>query len=106
MILRTASATLAAFWVAGSALAACPDANDGHADFYPTAERLPENLLRIYVYFPRAMGKQEGVEIVQLLDDKGDPMPDVFLANRSDLWSPDRHRLTVLLDPGRVKTGL
>ena len=106
MILRTVSATLAAFWVAGSALAACPDANDGHADFYPTAERLPENLLRIYVYFPRAMGQQEGVETVQLLDDKGDPLPGVFLANRSDLWSPDRHRLTMLLDPGRVKTGL
>ncbi|MEM8975403.1 MAG: hypothetical protein AAGD43_25350, partial [Pseudomonadota bacterium] len=29
-----------------------------------------------------------------------------FLSNRIDLWSADRRRLTVLLDPGRVKTGL
>ncbi|MEM8580069.1 MAG: hypothetical protein AAGF50_02590 [Pseudomonadota bacterium] len=104
MITRVSALALAALGLAGAALADC-DA-DGRVEIYPTAEVLPENLLRIYVYFPHPMDTSQGVEIVQLLDAAGDPVEHVFLRNRDDLWSPDRRRLTVLLDPGRVKTGL
>ncbi|MEM9107755.1 MAG: hypothetical protein AAGC96_19105, partial [Pseudomonadota bacterium] len=41
-----------------------------------------------------------------MLDGSGKPISGVFLSNRDDLWSPERRRLTLLLDPGRVKTGL
>ncbi|MEL7218322.1 MAG: hypothetical protein AAGK01_07815 [Pseudomonadota bacterium] len=75
-------------------------------DVYPTAQLLPENLLRFYVYYPRAMSASAGLSDIRLLDSYGRPMDGVFLPTREDLWSQNRQRLTVLLDPGRVKTGL
>lgn len=100
--------TLALMFFAGtsSALANCPDDNSAHVDIYPSSNQLPENLLRIYVYFPRPMGMDEGLKNVMLLSHTGRSINGVFLSNREDLWSPDRRRLTLLLDPGRVKTGL
>ncbi len=103
MIRRCAALSLAALWAAGAAMAACEEA---HVDIYPTAEMLPENLLRIYIYFPRPMDVTQEAQMVRLLDADGAPVEQVFLSNREDLWSPDRRRLTLLLDPGRVKTGL
>ncbi len=95
---------LAPLWAAGAALAVCPPASE--AEVYPTARVLPANLLRMYVYFPRPMSMEAGVRDVAVLDASGTPVPGVFLETRQDLWSPDRRRLTLLLDPGRVKTGL
>lgn len=89
-----------------TALAACPAPEAGRVDIYPTAKVLPENLLRVYVYYPRTMASSAGLPDVRLLDADGRPMDGVFLPTREDLWSRDRRRLTVLLDPGRVKTGL
>ena len=103
---RRLALSLAVLWAASSAWAACPNAIEGQVDIYPTARELPENLLRIYVYFPRPMSEEEGLKNVRLLDDTGASIPSVFLANREDLWSPDRRRLTLLLDPSRIKTGL
>ncbi|WP_415400996.1 hypothetical protein [Tateyamaria sp. SN3-11] len=95
----------AAFLASGSlAQAACPAAQG--VDIYPTAKVLPENLLRIYVYYPRSMSADVGLQHVRLLKSDGAAIDGVFLTNRADLWSPDRRRLTLLLDPGRVKTGL
>ncbi|MEO0751906.1 MAG: hypothetical protein AAFY25_08885 [Pseudomonadota bacterium] len=75
-------------------------------DVYPTAQVLPENLLRVYVYYPRAMAVSAGLSDIRLLDADGTPLDGVFLPTREDLWSQDRRRLTVLMDPGRVKSGL
>ncbi|MEL6467723.1 MAG: hypothetical protein AAFQ58_22380 [Pseudomonadota bacterium] len=98
-------AALAAFFASGSLVqAACPAAQG--VDIYPTATVLPENLLRVYVYYPRPMNTGEGLQHVRLLSSDGVALAGVFLTNRADLWSPDRRRLTLLLDPGRVKTGL
>ena len=98
-------AGLAAFIAAGSiAQAACPAAEG--VDIYPTAKVLPENLLRVYVYYPRYISSGAGLQHVRLLKSDGVTLAGVFLTNREDLWSPDRRRLTLLLDPGRVKTGL
>lgn len=104
MIKSAAAVALAVLWSAGAAGAACDD--PGPVEIYPTADVLPENLLRIYVYFPRPMALGQGIEMVRLVDAVGDTVEGVFLGNREDLWSPDRRRLTLLLDPGRVKTGL
>ena len=91
---------------ATTAVATCPAPDAGRVDIYPTAQVLPANLLRIYVYYPRAMAASAGLSDIRLLDADGTPMDGVFLPTREDLWSQDRRRLTVLMDPGRVKTGL
>jgi hypothetical protein len=44
------------------------------------------------------------VEVVR--EDTGAPLEDVFYQGRSELWDPARARLTLLLDPGRIKRGL
>ncbi|MEM6342092.1 MAG: hypothetical protein AAF729_13165, partial [Pseudomonadota bacterium] len=103
---RASTAALLGLWAAGAAWASCAAPEHGAVDIYPTAELLPENLLRIYVYYPRPMGADQGFDHVRVLDSAGAPVSGVFLAGREDLWSPDRRRLTLLLDPGRVKTGL
>jgi hypothetical protein len=38
--------------------------------------------------------------------DTGEELEDVFLAFDPELWDPARTRLTVLLDPARIKRGL
>lgn len=73
---------------------------------YPTADNLPENLLRFYIYFSQPMQRQDILSSVYLADSDGNKVEGVFLENRFDLWSPDSSRLTLLFDPGRVKTGL
>jgi hypothetical protein len=90
----------------GSATACPMPIVDRQVEIYPTAEVLPANLLRIFVYFPRPMDRNEILSHIALVDAAGRDVDGAFLSNRYDLWSPDATRLTVLLDPGRVKTGL
>ncbi|MBQ4810197.1 Ig-like domain-containing protein [Pseudoalteromonas luteoviolacea] len=73
---------------------------------YPTADTLPENLLRFYIYFNQAMRTTNTLAHIYLTDESGQRLAGVFLENKFSLWSPDRTRLTLLFDPGRVKTGL
>ncbi|MEM1182323.1 MAG: hypothetical protein AAGM22_28515 [Acidobacteriota bacterium] len=97
-----------ALLIAGPA-AACggPDGAAARvSEVYPTAHELPENLLRFYVYFSQPMARESVLSAVELRDQDGSPIPGVFLPNRYELWSPDGRRLTLILDPGRVKTGL
>jgi hypothetical protein len=104
--MRRAIASLLLALGAGSA-AACPISPvTGQVEIYPTAEELPANLLRIFVYFPRPMDRTDILRHIALVDEMGHEVEGAFLSNRYDLWSPDAARLTVLLDPGRVKTGL
>lgn len=105
MLPRSLIGVIAAAGLAGGAAAACP-AESAAPEFYPTASVLPENLLRVYVYFPRPMDAAVSAADLSLLDADGGEIPQAFLPTRYGLWSPDRRRLTVLLDPGRVKTGL
>ncbi|MEM0977231.1 MAG: hypothetical protein AAGJ34_06835 [Pseudomonadota bacterium] len=91
--------------MAAQAVSACVGVTEVRK-IYPTADILPENLLRVYVYFSAPMRQDTGVEHIMIKDASGAKVPDVFLPTRYALWSPDRTRLTVMLDPGRVKTGL
>jgi hypothetical protein len=75
------------------------------AAFYPSADVLPANLLRIYIQFSAPMSKGEAAFRLHLLDSKGAPLPAVFLAGE-ELWDPAGTRLTMTLDPGRIKRGL
>lgn len=73
---------------------------------WPSADVLPENLLRMYIEFSAPMARQHGRDFLTLLDDQGREVTDAFLALDVDFWSPDGRRYTVLLDPGRVKRGI
>ena len=72
---------------------------------YPTADVLPSNLLRFYLYFSAPMSQGEAGRRVHLLDDQGKDIAAVFLPGE-ELWDPAGRRLTMTLDPGRIKRGL
>ncbi|HVV46553.1 MAG TPA: hypothetical protein VHC72_15175 [Bryobacteraceae bacterium] len=72
---------------------------------YPSADALPANLLRFYIWFSAPMSKGEAAARLHLLDSKGKPLPAVFLSGE-ELWDPAGTRLTMTLDPGRIKRGL
>ena len=74
---------------------------------YPKASRLPENVLRFYVYFSRPMAEGRFTAHVRLTHvESGRNLSGVLFDNIYELWSADRKRITLLVDPGRVKTGL
>lgn len=100
-------ASLAALCLGGQTALACVGPGTTQVDeLYPSANVLPENLLRLYLYFTGPMADADILPYIALHHEDGTLVEGVFLSNRFDLWSPDRTRLTVLLDPGRVKTGL
>ncbi|MEM9670059.1 MAG: hypothetical protein AAF950_14145 [Pseudomonadota bacterium] len=76
------------------------------SEIYPTANSIPSNILRFYIYFDAPMQTETVFPEIKLKDDGGNDIDDVFLENRYDLWSRDGRRLTLLLNPGRVKTGI
>ena len=69
----------------------------------PSATVAPANLLRLSVVFAAPV---EGAVLprIALLRADGSPLQEPFLPQ--ELWSPDGKVLTLLLHPGRVKTGL
>lgn len=73
---------------------------------YPTAEALPANLLKIYLHFSAPMGEGRAYEHLTLLSASGDTVYQPFVPLEPELWSEDQRRLTLWLDPGRVKRGL
>lgn len=76
-------------------------------EIYPTADVLPENILRFYVYFSQPMAEGDFLRYVKLTHvESGQDLSGVFFDNVYELWSRDRKRITLLVDPGRVKTGL
>jgi hypothetical protein len=74
---------------------------------YPSTEELPVNQLKLYVYFSSPMSEGWAARAVQVRRaDNHTPLEDVFLAAEPELWDRERQRLTLLLDPGRIKRGL
>ena len=74
---------------------------------YPTAAELPVNLLRIYVHFSGPMSEGWANRAIRVCrEDTGAILEAVFLPPDPELWDSDRRRLTMLLDPGRIKRGL
>ncbi|MEM9461424.1 MAG: hypothetical protein AAGF11_45090 [Myxococcota bacterium] len=75
-------------------------------EVYPTAAVVPENLLKIHLHFATPVGDGQLPDRVHLYDEAGQEVDGVFFTPQHELWDPGRRRLTLLLDPGRVKTGL
>jgi hypothetical protein len=92
--------------VTQSRLAVANDASPRVEGVYPSAARLPANLLRLYVVFSTPMAAGESRTRLRLEDDRGRTVDRAFLALDEELWDPSGRRLTVLFDPGRIKRGL
>ena len=73
---------------------------------YPSADELPENLLRFYFYFRTPMKKDQALQHIHLVDAEGNVDPRAFMEFKQELWSADAKRLTLLFDPGRIKRGV
>ena len=76
------------------------------AGIRPTAAVVPCNLLRLYVWFSAPMSEGYAAGHVRLTGDSGDTIAGALLPSEHELWDPSRRRLTVLLDPARIKRGL
>lgn len=76
------------------------------SQIYPSAELLPENTLKFYVHFSAPMGGGGIYEHVRLLDNSGKAIELPFLELGEELWDPTMTRLTLFIDPGRIKRGV
>jgi len=72
---------------------------------YPSADVLPSNNLRLYVYFSAPMSRGEVAYRLHILDRTGKELKDVLLPGQ-ELWDRNNQRLTMTFDPGRIKRGL
>jgi hypothetical protein len=74
---------------------------------YPSSTVLPRNALRFYIHFSAPMTYGLAARHVHLeRAETGEPIPGAFSPMEPELWDSDRRRLTVLLDPARIKRGL
>jgi hypothetical protein len=73
---------------------------------YPTSSVLPENLLKFYLYFSAPMRRGNIYEHIHLLDEAEKPVELPFLEIGEELWNPEFTRLTLIIDPGRIKRGV
>lgn len=73
---------------------------------YPSAGELPENLLKFYLHFSAPMSRGHSYQHIHLLDEAGKEVELPFLELDQELWDPAMTRLTLLLDPGRIKRGV
>ncbi len=75
-------------------------------EVYPSSDTLPENLLRMYIQFSKPMKTVGNLEKIKLVDEQGQEVSGAIFDNVYELWDREQKQLTLLFDPGRVKTGL
>jgi hypothetical protein len=75
---------------------------------HPTADSLPMNLLRMYVQFSAPMTTGRSYDHIRLYAAGDSLLEEPFFTggNAIELWDPDKTRLTILFDPGRIKRDL
>jgi hypothetical protein len=74
---------------------------------YPTRDTVPENLLKLYLQFSQPMqGIGQALNFINVVDKTTGEEVEVFLDLESELWNKEHDRLTLWLDPGRIKTDL
>jgi hypothetical protein len=72
----------------------------------PAEGLVPANVLRLHVFFPQAPDVELAVSSARLLDATGAEIPHAFLDVPGGLWNADGRTLTLILHPGRIKSGL
>ena len=73
---------------------------------YPSTALVPENLLKFYVHFSAPMSRGEVYRFVRLFDESNQVVELPFLEIEQELWDSRQRRLTLFIDPGRIKRGL
>ena len=73
---------------------------------YPSGHTIPENSLRFYVHFSQPMAPHVADEFIKLIDSDGKEATAAFMSISQELWNEERTRLTLLMDPGRIKRGV
>ena len=73
---------------------------------YPTTDQIPVNQLKFYIHFSDSMSEGNASRAITIHRiDTGERLENVFL-NEPELWDYEHKRLTILLDPARIKRGL
>jgi hypothetical protein len=72
----------------------------------PGGEWVPANLLRFSVTFSAEMEEGSASGHIHLRDASGAHVPGALFSMTPEFWDRERRRLTVLLEPGRIKRGL
>ncbi len=70
---------------------------------YPGGDTVPENLLKFYLHFSAPMSGGDIYQHIHLRDERGGEVELPFLELAEELWNPEMTRLTLFIDPGRVK---
>lgn len=70
---------------------------------YPTGADVPENILRFYIEFSRPMPRGDAYKYIDVFTEKGTKVEWPFLVMDDEPWNADQTRLTLFIDPGRVK---
>jgi hypothetical protein len=91
---------------AGAEELTIPESFEGSIRISPGAAVLPANTVRFYVHFSRPGEAHFDRHFLWLLDAENRVVPDPFLVLSQELWSGDGRRLTILMDPRRIKRGL
>lgn len=72
---------------------------------FPSTDTVPENLLKIYLQFSRPMRGELVYDYITVTRNDADTV-DVFLKLTPPLWNEDNTKLTLWIDPGRIKRDL
>jgi hypothetical protein len=70
----------------------------------PAARKVPANTLKLYLDFTQPMEQGVFLDRIKLKRIQGEEVGGAF--RETELWSPDGKRLTLMLHPGRQKTGV
>jgi hypothetical protein len=73
---------------------------------YPGSDVLPENLLKFYLHFSAPMSGGGIYQHIHLRDETGREVELPFLEIDEELWDREMKRLTLFIDPGRIKRGV
>src|SRR5262245_32130723 len=73
---------------------------------YPSAYTLPDNLLKFYIHFTAPMSRGNIYDHIHLRDESGRDVELPFLEIDEELWDGTTTRLTLIIDPGRIKRGV
>lgn len=73
---------------------------------YPSSDFLPENLLKFYLTFSNPMSGGRVYDHIHLFNESNEEVELPFLELGEELWDDTMERLTLFIDPGRIKRGV
>lgn len=96
------AAPFSAEFALNAVAAAAPDL----VKFSPQQSLIPANTLRFYLSFSEPMARGQVRDSIRLVRGDSQIVDSPFLNLETELWDGNQKRLTLLLDPGRIKQGV